>query len=99
MGNQEIIDELIDNARLFSSLSDDSINRIISIVRNWVQLNGIGEIPPELISQIIEYAIDELDSYDTKNDARIVTIEEAVENAINKVVYDNELNTNQITIK
>lgn len=99
MGNEEILNGIIDDAKMFSTLSNNSINRIVSIVKNWVELNEGNEVPPELLPQIIELALGILDSYDPETGVRITNTEKAVQIAINKIMYGNELETEQIVVK
>ena len=99
MENNEVVIDMVENAKLFSSLSDDIINEIILIVEKWSVLCKDNKIHPEELFQIIEQALDILDSYDAKTDERLIDIKEAVQIAINKVIYGNELDSTQIHIK
>lgn len=99
MENNEAVIDMVENAKLFSSLSDDIINEIVLIVEKWSVLCKDSKIHPEELFQIIEQALDILDSYDAKTDERLIDIKEAVQIAINKVIYGNELDSTQIHIK
>ena len=99
MENNEVVIDMVENAKLFSSLSDDIINEIVLIVEKWSVLCKDNKIHPEELFQIIEQALDILDSYDAKTDERLIDIKEAVQIAINKVIYGNELDSTQIHIK
>ncbi len=99
MENNEIITDIVENAKLFSSLDEDFINKIILIVKNWAELCENNEIQPSELFQIVEQALDILDSYDAETGDRLVDLEKAVQIAINKVMFGNELDNDQIHIK
>ena len=79
MENNEVVIDMVENAKLFSSLSDDIINEIVLIVETWSVLCKDNKIHP--------------------TDERLIDIKEAVQIAINKVIYGNELDSTQIHIK
>lgn len=99
MENNEIITDIVENAKLFSSLDEDFINKIILIVKNWAELCENNEIQPSELFQIVEQALDILDSYDAETGDRLVDLEKAVQISINKVMFGNELDNDQIHIK
>lgn len=99
MESNEIIADIVENAKLFSSLNEDFINKIVLIVKNWAELCENNEIQTSELFQIVEQALDILDSYDAETGDRLIDLEKAVQIAINKVMFGNELDNDQIHIK